>query len=49
MLQLFAALYVSTEAAGTYIGQLFVLLNASIFDNVGGVVASHVIDVKPMQ
>ena len=44
-LQTDAALYVSTDAAGTYIGQLLVLLN-TLLPNVGGVVASTVMDVK---
>lgn len=42
-----AALYALTELDGTYIGQLFVESNALEFFNVGGVVALHVIEVKP--
>ena len=40
LLHLFAALYAATLASGTYIGQLFVLLNALILIRLGGVVAS---------
>ncbi len=49
VLHLFAALYVSTEAVGTYIRHSLVLSNALTFDNVGGVVGSHIIDVNPVQ
>ena len=44
-----AALYVFTLALGTYIGQLFVLSKAFASANAGGVVASIVTLVRPLQ
>ena len=44
--QLVAALYASTDSAGTYIGQLLVSLKAFLFAKVGGVVARQVMFVR---
>lgn len=47
--QFVAVLYASTESAGTYIGELLVLLNTLVPPNVGGVVACIVMDVIEVQ